>query len=140
MTSTSSSASDLRTSIDTNPGNPCTWPRLSENRFTISSAAPSLTGRELKIAITDTSEVLAGDHDAAAADAFGHLERPEGLSHEFPRARSVRRILDDSDVDFEVSPALRKPLEHTLRQPITTFTALVGQYGADLIVAEAGAY
>ena len=74
------------------------------------SAAPSLTGRLLKIAIKDTSELLPGDHDAAATDPFGHLERPQGHSHQLPDTRSMRRVLGDTDVDFEVRHALCQAL------------------------------
>ena len=42
------------------------------NLSTTRSAAPSFTGRLLKIAITRAPGSM-GDHDAASADAFGHL-------------------------------------------------------------------
>src|SRR5215207_6627007 len=124
--------------MEANPGNPCTRPRLSANRPTISSAAPSLTGKLLKIAFTDTSELLPGDHDAAAADSFCHLECPESLSHQLPRARSVRRILGDTHVYFEVSSAPCQTLKHPLRQPVAAFSTFAGQDHAHLVVPEAG--
>src|SRR5215212_4141836 len=124
--------------METNPGKSCTCPRLPAKRSTISSAAPSLTGRLLKIAITETSELLAGDHDAAAANSFGHLERPEDLSHQFPRARPMRRVLGDTHVYLEVCAVLYQALEHPLRQPVATFTTLAGQDHADLVVPETG--
>src|SRR5215208_8038693 len=137
-TRTSSSASDFRTSMETNPGKPCTFPRLSAKRFTISSAAPSFTGRQLKIAITFPSELLVGDDDAAATDAFGHLERLEGLPHQLPRHLPVGRILGDPDVDLEIRTFLRQPSEHALRKPVGVLSCLVRHDYADLIVAEAG--
>src|SRR5215212_11558147 len=137
-TRTSSSASDFRTSMETNPGKPCTFPRLSAKRSTISSAAPSFTGRLLKIAITFPSELLVGDDDAAATDAFGHFERLEGLPHQLPRHLPVGGILSDSDVDLEVRPFLRQPPEHTLRQAEAALSGLAGHNDADLVVAEAG--
>ena len=54
------------------PGKPWTLPRLSRNLSTTRSAAPSFTGRLLKIAITRATGSM-GDHDAASADALGHL-------------------------------------------------------------------
>src|SRR5215207_6366169 len=55
MTRTSSSpsgaCSERSTSIETKPGNPCTFPRLFANRSTICPAAPSFTGRRLTTTI-----------------------------------------------------------------------------------------
>src|SRR5215208_173133 len=138
MTRTSSSSSDLRTSMETNPGKHCTFPRLSAQRSTISSAASSFTGRLLKIAITFPSELLVGDDDAAATDAFGHLERLEGLPHQLPRHLPVGRILGDPGIDLEVRPFLRQPSEHMLRQAEAALSGLAGHNDADLVVAEAG--
>src|SRR5215218_4060514 len=138
MTRTSSSESDFRTSMDTKPGKPCTCPRLSAKRSTIRSAAPSLTGRLLKIAITAPLELLAGDHDAAAADALGHLERLEGLTHQLPGAGAVFGIPGDPDIDLEVGPLFGQPPEHRLGQPVGALVALSRQDDTDLVVAEAG--
>ncbi len=46
ITSTSSAPSELKTSIETKPGKPCTFPRLFANRSTPCPAAPSFTGRQ----------------------------------------------------------------------------------------------
>src|SRR5215217_3931099 len=138
MTRTSSSSSDLRTSMETNPGKSCTFPRLSAKRSTISSAAPSFTGRLLKIAINPTSRLLMGHYDAAATDAFGHVEGFECLRHQLPRYLSVCWILGDADVDLEVGPILHQPLEHPLRQPESALAGLFCHDDADLVVAEAG--
>src|SRR5919202_7154413 len=99
---------------------------------------PSFTGKRLTTAITATSELLAGDHDAAAADAFGHLERLEGLPHQLPRGPPVSGILGDPDVDLEVGPFLRQPPEHPLRQPVGALAGLAGHDDADLVITEAG--
>src|SRR5215207_1600938 len=49
--SPSGASSERSTSIETKPGNPCTFPRLFANRSTICPAAPFFTGRRLKMAI-----------------------------------------------------------------------------------------
>ena len=124
--------------METKPGKSCTFPRLSAKRSTISSAAPSFTGRLLKTAITLTSRLLAGDYNAAAADAFGHVERLECLRHQLPCHLPVGWILGDADVDLESAPWSTSRSSTRSASLKAASPCLFGHDDADLVVAEAG--
>src|SRR5215212_956598 len=139
MTSTSSAPSALRTSMEIKPGKPCTLPRLSRILSTTRSAAPSLTGRLLKMAVT-RAPGSTGDHDAAAADALGHLEGLESLAHQLLGVRPVRRILRHPDVHLEaVFAAFGQTLENALGHAVSPLALLLGEDRGDLVVSEASA-
>src|SRR5215212_6578975 len=100
---------------------------------------PSSYGKAVEPAIT-RAPGSTGNHDAAAADALGHLEGLESLAHQLLGVRPVRRILRHPDVHLEaVFAAFGQTLENALGHAVSLLALLPGEDRGDLVVTEASA-